>query len=107
MPYKHDIVFFIKKFRTLDPPTHSFFVVGHLPSGKETDTATMLGLKKYGRINFTLGILVNRDQNAAKCRRAQAVAVTLVSVGPTSQRKIYPHIFFQPQRASMVAIFGC
>ena len=39
-------------------------------SGKGTDTATMLRLEKYGRIDFPLGGWTTTDQNAPKSTRA-------------------------------------
>ena len=39
-------------------------------SGKGTDTATMLRLEKYGRIDFSLGRWTTTDQNAPKSMRA-------------------------------------
>ena len=41
-------------------------------SGKGTDTATMLRLEKYGRIDFSLGRWATTDQNAPKSMRAHA-----------------------------------
>ena len=43
-------------------------------SGKETDTATPLGLEKYGRIDFWLGRWANKDQNAPKWIRTHVKA---------------------------------
>ena len=41
-------------------------------SGKGTDTATPLGLEKYGRIDFALGRWTAMGQNAPKSMRAHA-----------------------------------
>ena len=41
-------------------------------SGKGTDTATMLRLEKYGRIDFSLGRWATTDQNAPKSMKAHA-----------------------------------